>query len=214
MQSDVTQILFNSFIIISILKKWNVPCFLTVTPIFMVSFSGFFFLVCVWPIWVKNFTFACGQGRGGWPLHFPPYGQPDYKKEYFLRPIFFVGILVIRAKHCFLLQISNTRPTKELKSIFAFAKSLPTSTTLLDADLDIFFRKNQFLSSQSPIINVLLRHSLTICPRPNQNKLSEDWTRFRSFCLLYKPMSVENANFAKCGFGLNISFLCGKAHLF
>ena len=55
--------------------------------------------------------------------------------------------------------------------------------------------------------------SLTICPRPNQNTLSEDLTRFRSFCLLYKPMSVENANFAKRGFGLNITFLCDKAHL-
>ena len=34
--------------------------------------------------WTKIFTFAYGQGRGGWPPH-PPYGQPDRKKTVFLR---------------------------------------------------------------------------------------------------------------------------------
>ena len=32
-----------------------------------------------WKKWVKIFKFDYGKGRGGWPPHPPPYGQPDRK---------------------------------------------------------------------------------------------------------------------------------------
>ena len=42
---------------------------------------------------IKIFTFAYGQGRGGWPP--PPYGQPDHKISVFLRrPLLLLSLFI------------------------------------------------------------------------------------------------------------------------
>ena len=58
--------------------------------------------------------------------------ESELNEQYYI----FVAILVIRAKRRFLSQIRKLNWKKErIKGIFAFAESLPTSTTLLDADI-------------------------------------------------------------------------------